>query len=582
MTLFAGIVARAPGAPAIPAPLIAPWAARFGRYVDDRVEVDAGAGFSVFSADTGHCPGGARCAGDGAISWLAGDPLLGERAYADARARDFERLHADSVARDDTSLRTVRGAFCAVHLDTRRRRLVLVADKLALRPIYYAVVEDYVCFATSQRLLLECPAIPRAGDLEGLAQIATFGAALGERTAFEAVRCLLPAQVVEFHSGVQEVREYWRWDRIETIDAADDAICTDIRASFDRAVRVRLDAAGDAVSLLSGGLDSRCIVACLRERGMRVHTIGFGPTGTADDVLARRVADAVGAQHFAYTGDVPEFWPRLASAHASWAASVGVKALQPGARQVWTGEGGDRVLAPVNLTEGIIAAMRAGEPDRAIADYLALENAGFPRRLIRRRYRDRLAALPGAGLRALLERQGGAEGGRRFHLYVLLDEARRNIRPHYEDFDRHRIELVMPFYDSDFVASVLRFPLDRFLRHRLYNRLMEFMPAAATTVPWQSYPGSEPCPLPLPSGICTQWQSWHTPAQQREVRRQRLATAAAVVEAQPFPGWLIDRFVLRTAHVLLRLGVQRYAHLFESALPFVSHPPRRDAMHALR
>lgn len=582
MTLFAGIVARAPVASAIPVRLVQAWVTQLGTRDGDRLEIDAGDGFTVLSIDTGTYPGGGRRADDGSLSWLAGDPVLGERAGTDARARDFDRLHAAWAARDDSLLRTARGAFCGVHLDTKQRRLWLIADKLALRPIFYALLDEYVCFATSLRTLLACPAIPRDGDLEGLVQFATFGASLGERTRVEAVRCLLPARVIELHRGGQQVLEYWRWDRIEAAPADDDDICTVIRASFDRAVRARLDPSGNAVSFLSGGLDSRCIVACLRELGTRVHTIGFGPTGTADKVISQLAADVLGTQHFAYPDDVTTSWARLAAAHASWAAANGMSTAGPNARRVWTGEGGDRVLAPVNLTEEVIAAMRAGEPDRAIARYLALEAVGFPRRLIRHGYRERLAAFPHSGLRALLEQHADAEGGRRFHLYVLLDEARRSIRPHYEDFDRHRIELMMPYYDSDFVATVLRFPLDRFVRHRLYIRLLRFMPAAVTAVPWQSYPGSEPCPLPLPPGISTQWESWQTPEQQREIRRRALAKAASIIHAEAFPDWLVSRPVLRLAYALLRLGAQRYGHLFESALPFVSYPPRCELKRAAR
>ncbi len=307
MTLFAGIVARGPEAGAIPESVIASLALRLSRRAADHVQVDTGAGYALATVDT-RAPGdGARRIGGGAISLLAGDPLLGAQGSADTRARDFDRLHEAWTRSDAAVLATARGAFCGVHLDTRQRRLWLVPDKLALRPIYYAMLDEYVAFASSLRALLECPLVPREGDLQGLVQFAAFGAALGERTRLAAVRHVLPARIVEVRPDALGVHEYWRWDGIESVDADDGEICRAIRAGFDEAVGARLGANRRAVSLLSGGLDSRCVAACLRERGATVDTIGFGPPGTADDVLAREVASAIGARHFAYTGEVARF-----------------------------------------------------------------------------------------------------------------------------------------------------------------------------------------------------------------------------------------------------------------------------------
>ncbi|MBV6416780.1 MAG: hypothetical protein CMLOHMNK_01395 [Steroidobacteraceae bacterium] len=574
MTLFAGVIAREPVGSAIPDAVVAQLAHRLSRRPGERVDIDAGAGYAMASIDTGAFDGGARRIDADSISLLAGDPLLGPDASPERRAEDFDRLHAAWAHGDEGSLAEARGAFCAAHFDRRHRRLWLIPDKLALRPLYYALLDPFIVFATSLRALLECGLVPRAGEMRGLIEIASFGGALGERTGLAAVRGLEPGRIVELRSDGTSVRDYWHWDTAAESGASDDDICGVVRSGFDRAVRARLGAGRRAVSLLSGGLDSRCVVLCLREQGVDLHTIGFGPAGTADDVLARDVAAAIDARHFAYAGEVSEFWSRLAAAHATWVEQVAALDRPP-VQQLWTGEGGDRVLAPVNLTEDVIASMRGGDVDSAIARYLRLENVAVARRLFTRRNREHVMALPKGGIRDALARIGGDDGGRRFHLYVLLEEARRNIRPHYEDLDLHRIELVMPFYDSDLVASVLRYPIDRFVRHRLYNRLMDFMPRAAARIPWQAYPGSEPCPLPLPSGLKTQWEAWHTPAQQRAMWRRSREIAAQVMNARPFPGWLLNRPVLRAARVLLRFGTRRYDHLFSSALPFVTYPPDR-------
>jgi hypothetical protein len=226
----------------------------------------------------------------------------------------------------------------------------------------------------------------------------------------------------------------------------------------------------------------------------------------------------------------------------------------------------------VNLTEDVIAAMRAGEPERAVATYMTLEHTGLPRRIFVRRIREEMLARPRQGMLHELERRDSADRGRRFHLYVLLNESRRNIKRHYEDLDLARLELVMPFYDSVLVETALRYRLDRFVRHRLYSKLLHHIPGPVTEVPWQAYPGSEPCPLPLPQGLRTQWEQWYSREEEEQAWRAKLAAIRDVLPARDFPDWLLDWRVLRLGQLLMRLGMRKYSYLFEVAQAFTRFP----------
>lgn len=186
--------------------------------------------------------------------------------------------------------------------------------------------------------------------------------------------------------------------------------------------------------------------------------------------------------------------------------------------------------------------------------------------------------LPVRGIRAEIERFGCTDGARRFHLYVLCNESRQNIRTHFEDYDLHGIELVMPFYDSQFVKAALGYPIDGFLQHRFYYRWLQCFPGRLGSVPWQAYPSSLPCPLPAPQGLRSQWDSWYTRREIREMSRKRRALARELLNHDPFPGWLLSRPTLMLARALLSVRVERFGYLFESASPFIKYPLDRPAV----
>jgi asparagine synthase (glutamine-hydrolysing) len=154
---------------------------------------------------------------------------------------------------------------------------------------------------------------------------------------------------------------------------------------------------------------------------------------------------------------------------------------------------------------------------------------------------------------------------------MLLNEERRRRAAHYEDIDRHRFELVLPFYDPELLTLVLSEPIDDFLGHAFYHRWLAEFPPETRSAPWQTYPGHEPCALPKPPGVYTQWDP-------RYGRRHKAARTRALIArieralAEPgFPDWLLRRSVLRLAGWLTRLGVEDLTYLFVAADVFVRY-----------
>jgi len=132
----------------------------------------------------------------------------------------------------------------------------------------------------------------------------------------------------------------------------------------------------------------------------------------------------------------------------------------------------------------------------------------------------------------------------------------------FEDIDLYRVEFLTPFFDSDFVASVVECPLDLCLGHKFYTKWISCFPALYTSVPWQTYPGHEPCPLPVPAGLPNQWDA-------RQGRRQDetalLRVARAMLDAPDFPTPILRKGALRLATWIHRTGARDYGYVINAA-----------------
>ncbi len=206
------------------------------------------------------------------------------------------------------------------------------------------------------------------------------------------------------------------------------------------------------------------------------------------------------------------------------------------------------------MSREIVEHMRAGRPAAAAAAYLQQEGAGTPRRFFKTEVAAALSDTLRRGILEELEDIRCDDGGRAFHLFLMLNDQRRHLFAHFENIDRHRLELHLPFYDSDFLALVLSVPVELCLGHRFYTKFLAHFAPAVTCVPWQTYPGHEPCPLPVPPDLGYQW----------EAGRRRAARRPLRLGNGDFPDPLFSRPQLRLAALAHRVGLRDYDYLIDA------------------
>ena len=508
---------------------------------------------------------GALDGGSTGFSVVAGEPLLSGTNQAGGANRSADLARISEGLRSDTPfgvLRQASGTFCGVDYDAATHAMTVYVDKCGVRPVYVWVGPQYVVFASALRILEAVSMVPKGFDLRGVTEIAALTYALGERTPYRGIAMLRAGQALRLGSSRVQREQYWRWDGpLDDIDY--DTAARRAYEAFLAAIVRRQRSTGVTAAFLSGGLDSRVIVGGLAALGNEVHTVNYAPDGSQDQVFAQLVADQLGLKHTqietnaanvaqGYRKDAVNAWIRRTFPQLPAAGRSPV---------LWSGDGGSVGLGYVYMTPEIVAAMERG----ATADAIMLFSQGVPRRIFRRSALGHIANLTFQGVADELAAIEGPDAGRRFQLFLMLNDQRRHLAQHFEDIDLDRIEFHLPFFDADFLDSVLRLPNDWLMAHRFYMDWMTHFPNALKSIPWQAYPGHIPCTLPSPPGLKYQWDVYYDKKMYAQMRRSHAQTGYRMLAAERFPDQLISRGTLRLASLLTRTGLRDYSYLIKTA-----------------
>lgn len=575
MTIIAGLMSR--NGARLPRPLCEALVSNLSRHPEDVVEMFEGDQWLLAKVDIGafgakasvHVP-------NGPVLVLAGEPLLtqGEGTIHRTRELETQRLFESLCSGTEGALRDATGVFCAAFYSPQTHTLTLVADKLSLRPIYYAVTPELVAFSSALRLLEAIGLCAGDIDLRGTYESAAFGCPLGDRTCYARVRTIQPADIIRVSSASEAHSRYFQWDRLEDPGLTDDQLIHELIARFDAAIRKRLRGDKVTVSFLSGGLDSRAIVAALRSQDVKVFTVNFAPPNTQDRVFAALAAQALRAIH--YQIDVP----LSAAANVyrkehlrKWFDSTTAPVPRPERPQcLWSGDGGSVGVGHVYMNEGAVNALEHGDVEEGIRAYLRYNGvAGPAKSVMTAAVRSRTAGWLIDSIRGEIDAVRGRPDGRALHLFLMFNDQRRHLAEHFENIDIERFEFHLPFFDSRFLEVILRAPVKPFLRHSLYNRWLNALSPAAASVPWQAYPNHEPCPVPFEGELRYQWGDYWGQREDRRLARRLGAQAVRHLFAQPFPSHLISRGRFGAAILLSMLGVTSYGHVVRVGTVFTKH-----------
>jgi asparagine synthase (glutamine-hydrolysing) len=200
-----------------------------------------------------------------------------------------------------------RGMFAFALWDANRQTLFLARDRLGVKPMYYAALDDgTLIFGSELKSLVAHGGMRRDIDAQALEEYFALGYVAEPRTIYRAARKLPPACTLAVRRGerIGEPREYW--DVRFTLDRrieAEEAL-EELLRRLDESVKLRMIADVPLGAFLSGGVDSSAVVASMASVSsdpVNTCSIAFDDPAYDEAAFARLVAERYHTNHFVET-----------------------------------------------------------------------------------------------------------------------------------------------------------------------------------------------------------------------------------------------------------------------------------------
>ncbi|WP_020661716.1 asparagine synthase (glutamine-hydrolyzing) [Amycolatopsis benzoatilytica] len=205
----------------------------------------------------------------------------------------------------------LNGMYAFAIWDERDQKLVMIRDRMGIKPFYYYPTRDGVLFGSEPKAILANPLARKAVDADGLRELLAFTKRPGW-SLWKDMYEVEPGTVVTVTRDGINTRTYWKLDAQQHTDDQETTVAR-VRDLMTDIVNRQLIADVPRCVLLSGGLDSSAVTglaaARLVEEGEQLRTFSVDFFGqeenfqpdemrdTPDSPYIRDVAKLVGSAH---------------------------------------------------------------------------------------------------------------------------------------------------------------------------------------------------------------------------------------------------------------------------------------------
>jgi asparagine synthase (glutamine-hydrolysing) len=206
-----------------------------------------------------------------------------------------------------------RGMFAFALWDRNQETLFLARDRLGVKPLHYAVLNDgTLIFGSELKVLMQHPALDRRIDPLAVEEYFALGYVAEPRTIFQGARKLGPAETLCVRRGQAVPQPQTYWDLRFTLNnpLSLTEASAELAERLRESVRLRMISEVPLGAFLSGGVDSSAVVATmagLSAEPVNTCSIAFDDPAFNESEFARMVAERYRTRHHVETVKSDDF-----------------------------------------------------------------------------------------------------------------------------------------------------------------------------------------------------------------------------------------------------------------------------------
>lgn len=222
-------------------------------------------------------------------------------------------------------LQKFRGMFAIAIWDKREKKLILIRDRMGVKPLYYYFKDGLFMFASETRAFLKHPKFKKEISKDGLFLFFRYGYIFYPYSIWQNVWKLEPGGylIIDKNQNIQK-NKYWDLEKIyekyfdnEKKKFDENELINQLEDILVEAFKLRLVSDVPVGIFLSGGIDSSTVTTILQKHSsqpLKTFTIGFYEKDYDESQWAKKIAEYLGTDHtemFCSVNEALEIIPQL-------------------------------------------------------------------------------------------------------------------------------------------------------------------------------------------------------------------------------------------------------------------------------
>ncbi len=211
-------------------------------------------------------------------------------------------------------VKQIEGFFSIVIYDKKEKKLIMVRDKIGVKPLYYYAKENSICFASELKAIMHYPKFTKEINYDALSRYFIYSYINPPNTIFKNTYKLEQGHYIIWKDGKIKNRTYW--DGIKQFNKISKKPVNDFEEAKENVDNMlknylkKIMKTNNNIGIyLSGGIDSSLIAAVcskISEKPINTISIGFYEKERNEADNAKKIANYLGTNHYEHYIDKDE------------------------------------------------------------------------------------------------------------------------------------------------------------------------------------------------------------------------------------------------------------------------------------